>query len=422
MPDISNAEVRGFRRYSTYIRAHRNKTFVIHLPGPSLDAATLTPIAQDLVLLHSLGVRLVLVHGLPGTPEPSTTGAAGHAGPKVCTAQQLHELEQAIGVQRTRLESELGRGLVNAPGRGSRISIVSGNFVRARPFGIHDGVDLLHFGEVRNIDGGALLAQLGLGVIVLLSPLGYSPSGETYELDSESLAYHVAVALKAEKLILLIEDEGVRDADGKLIRDMTPESDLPALTGTGLLAVAAAREGVDRSHLISFREDGALLSELFTRDGTGTQITGGTYESIRTARPEDVAGLYALIEPMMRDGFLVQRTRENLEADLPDFTVIDRDGMVIACAALHAFGSLGELACLATHPDYRAGGRGDRCLVEIERRALEQGIATLFVQTTRGVDWFVERGFSESTIDQLPAARQASYNRGRNSKVFTKAL
>ena len=186
--------------------------------------------------------------------------------------------------------------------------------------------------------------------------------------------------------------------------------------------VHACQNGVNRCHLISFSQDGALLEELFTRDGAGTQVCKESYEQIRPATIEDVAGIIELIRPLEEQGALVKRSRELLETEISCFNVIIRDGAVVGCAALYPFQKSGELACLATHPDYRNNERGELLLQAIEKQARKLGLNSLFVLTTQSVHWFQERGFEPGSPGELPVQKKSLYNYQRNSKVFSKPL
>ncbi|MBV1869270.1 MAG: amino-acid N-acetyltransferase, partial [Gammaproteobacteria bacterium] len=183
-------------------------------------------------------------------------------------------------------------------------------------------------------------------------------------------------------------------------------------------------QGLQRSHLISHQEDGALIKELFTLDGSGTLVVKGSYERLRQANIDDVGGILDLIAPLEDEGILVRRSREHLETEISQFIVLERDEMIIGCAALYPFteGSGGELACLATHPEYRDGARGDLLLKEVETLAGSMGLTSLFVLTTRTAHWFLEKGFIPAELDALPNGRKTLYNYQRKSKVFKKAL
>jgi amino-acid N-acetyltransferase len=189
-------------------------------------------------------------------------------------------------------------------------------------------------------------------------------------------------------------------------------------------AAESCRRGVKRIHLLSRRMNGALLKELFTRDGVGTMLSAGHIEEIRVARIEDVGGVLELLSPLEEQGILVRRSRELLETEIDRFSVVELDGMVIGCAALYGYPKelVAELACVAIDPDYRKAGRGDLLLQHMEQRARVAGMASVFVLTTQTAHWFRERGFTLLPVDSLPVARRNLYNYQRNSKVFVKAL
>jgi amino-acid N-acetyltransferase len=328
-------------------------------------------------------------------------------------------------------------GLANSPMFGSKIDAVSGNFVTAKPYGVRDGVDFGLTGEVRAIDDEAINKNLINHHIVILGPMGYSTTGEVFNLLAEDVAVSAAVALKADKLICLGEREGIQSDDARLLREMIPNEVDQYLRGklldTELLrhmnaASNACKEGVKRVHIISYVRDGALLQELFTRDGSGTLITNDPYEEIREAEIEDIGGLLELLRPLEEEGILVRRSRERLENEINHFVVIERDGMIVGCAALYPFPvddknpASGEIACVAIHPHYRNGDRGSELLEYMEKRAAGRGLKQLFVLTTRTALWFVEHGFRQANVDDLPTERKALYNFQRNSQVFSKTI
>ncbi|WP_210397327.1 amino-acid N-acetyltransferase [Motiliproteus sediminis] len=434
-----------FRHSSPYINAHRGKTFVLMLDGDALADPNFANIVHDIALLNSLGVRLVLVHGARPQIEArlAERGAASqfHQGLRVTDGAALVCVKEAVGSLRTDIEAQLSMGLPNSPMHGARVKVCGGNFVIAKPLGVVDGIDFCHTGEVRRVDGKALRWLLNDGALVLLSNLGFSPTGEVFNLSVEDVAAQVAVAIEADKLICFGQEAGITNQRGErhselltrgaerllhqYLENLDPASALPrSQLSRQLTAITqACRGGVSRGHLISFQQDGALLMELFTRDGAGTMISQESYEQVREASIEDVGGILELIRPLEENGVLVRRSREVLETEIERFTLIERDGAIIGCAALYPFGDgSAELACVAVHPDYRGGDRGDHLLDALQRRALEQGVRRLFVLTTRTAHWFMERGFVEVPREQLPDARQSLYNLQRNSKVFAKAL
>ncbi|RJE61599.1 amino-acid N-acetyltransferase, partial [Acinetobacter sp. JS678] len=328
--------------------------------------------------------------------------------------------------------------LANSPMYGARIDVVSGNFVTAKPYGIRDGMDFQLTGEVRSIDTDAIERHLDNHNIVLLGPTGYSTTGEVFNLRAEEVATKTATYLKADKLIFLGEQQGLLNEDEQILRELSPhqldyyiqqyQTISPTLTLHLQQAKKASLSGVHRVHLISYAYDGALLEELFTRDGIGTMITDAHYEEVRTAHIKDVGGLMNLLRPLEEEGILVYRSRERLEQEISQFAVIERDGMILACAALYPIPTefnetrSAEIACVAVHPSYRKSNRGSQILQFLEEKAKEQGIRQLFVLTTRTAHWFLEHGFHQVSVDELPNARQALYNYQRNSLVFKKLL
>ena len=428
--------VNWLRHASPYINAHRDCTFVVMLPGEGVAHPNFANIVHDLVLLHSLGVRLVLVHG--SRPQIEARLAARgltphyHRDLRITDVPTLECVIDAVGQLRIAIEARLSMDMAASPMQGSRLRLTSGNFVTARPIGVLDGVDYHHTGEVRRIDRKGINRQLDERSIVLLSPLGYSPTGEIFNLACEDVATRAAIDLQADKLVLYGAETGLLDESGKLVRELRPQQVPAHLARLGsnyqgeLLdaAAEACRGGVKRSHIVSYATDGALLSELFTRTGNGTLVAQEQFESLREATIEDVGGLIELISPLEEQGILVRRSREVLEREIEQFSIVEREGLIIACAALYpiADSDCGELACLAVNPEYRHGGRGDALLERIEARARAQGIKTLFVLTTRTAHWFRERGFEPSSVERMPAARASLYNYQRNSKVFEKTL
>ncbi len=428
--------VNWLRHASPYINAHRDCTFVVMLPGEGVADANFGNIVHDLVLLHSLGVRLVLVHGSRPQIEARLT-ARGltphyHHNLRVTDGATLECVIDAVGQLRIAIEARLSMDMAASPMQGSRLRVSGGNFVTARPMGVLEGVDYHYTGEVRRVDRKGINRLLDERSIVLLSPLGYSPTGEIFNLACEDVATRAAIDLQADKLLLFSHEHGLLDASGKLIRELRT-SQVPAqLERLGnnyqaeLLdaAAQACKAGVARSHIVSYSVDGALLTELFTRTGGGTLVSQEPFEQLREATIEDVGGLIELISPLEEQGILVRRSREVLEREVEQFSIVEREGLIIACAALYpiADSECGELACLAVNPEYRHGRRGDELLERIEARARALGLKTLFVLTTRTAHWFRERGFQPSGVERLPTARASLYNYQRNSQIFEKAL
>jgi amino-acid N-acetyltransferase len=430
--------VARFRDALPYINAHRGRIFVLVVGGEAVRDAGFANIVHDVALLSSLGIKLVLVHGARPQIEERLRSRGIEVryvhGLRVTDAAALECVKEAVGSVRVEVEALLSMGLANSPMAGARIRAVSGNLVTARPLGVRDGVDFLHTGEVRRVDGAGIRRLLDQGDVVLLSPLGYSPTGEAFNLSAEDVGTAAAVELQAAKLLCLVPGTGLEDPSGKRAAELTVAEAEQLLAGgacaedgcsTALVAaVHACRGGVARSHLIPHRIDGGLLLELFTRDGIGTLIATDPFEGTRAASVEDLGGILELIRPLEQEGVLVRRSREYLEMEIERFFVVERDGTVIATAALYPYPShgVGELTCLAVHPDYRKSRRGSELLSYAEQQALRSGLSRLFVLTTRTAHWFLERGFRAASLSDLPLERQQMYNYQRNSKVFVKQL
>ena len=426
-----------FRSVAPYVNLFRGKTFVIAFGGEAITGPLARTIAYDANLLAALGVRLVLIHGSRPQIEEELTEkglkSEIHRGYRVTDAATLDCVIDAVGSVYLELDAMLSQGLPDTPMANSTIRVIAGNFITAKPLGVLDGVDMQYAGCVRKIDADGIRAPLGLGNVVLLSCMGTSPTGEIFNLTLEEVAEATAVAINADKLIFLTDSQGVTDIDGKLLDELTTDvAERLIMIGDWLSpdmkrflpsAVRASRSGVGRVHLIGFDEDGTLLRELFSRDGVGTIITRESLEILRDARPDDISGLVALIEPLEEAGVLVRRSRELLEREITRFSVVEHDGLIVGCAAIYPYGGdQAELACVAVHPHYRRWGYGEQLLKRIEARARAVNIKRLFVLTTVTAHWFKERGFVEQYVDQLPEEKRLVYNLQRRSKVFAKAL
>jgi len=429
--------VKWFRAATPYIHVHRNKTFVIKFDDDAVHSDGFNYLIHDLALLNSLGIQLVLVYGTRASIEKllhsEKLSLEYHKGMRVTTAAVMEYVKEATGTLRIEIEAKLSMGLGNTPMSNAGLRVCSGNYVTAKPLGILDGIDFQYTGEIRSIDTDAIFAKLAANEIVLVPPIGYSTTGEVFNLSADKLASSLAIHLRADKLIYLMEAEGLMDSDGRLIRQLILEEAriLMADTDEAIAihsyldaAINACAGGVQRAHLIDRRNDGAILQELFTRDGSGTMISNSPYDVIRPAGIDDINGILELLEPLERQGVLVERSREKLELEIDHFTVMERDGVIIACAALYPFTAehTAEFACLAVHPDYNNEGRGEQLLSLLENAAVKRKFKSIFVLTTHAEHWFLEHGFASATLHDLPVERKGLYNFQRNSKVLIKQL
>lgn len=422
-----------FRASTPYISAHRNRTFVVLLSGEAMEHGNLANIVHDLALLHVLGVRLVLVHGARPQIDQALPNCRFHGHRRITDRASLNAVLGVYGQLRAQLEALFSTGLPTSPLRNADIATISGNFIVARPVGVVEGEDHLFTGQVRKVQAGRIRAALDNQALVLLSPVGYSPSGQAFNLASDELAADVALALEADKLVMFDEHGYIQDDRGRNRTNLTPaqldellDRTQPANAHQLRAMLRASRGGLPRGHLVSFAEDGALLQELFTARGHGTQVSEFRPQLTRPARLEDVAGIVEVIRPLEEAGVLVRRDRDRLEQEIDNFLVAEIDGIVVGCCALYPFEAAAEIACVAVHDAYRKisskPGIGVELLRAAEQRARSAGIEKLFLLTTQTRDWFLEQGFTDADTNELPAPRQGMYNYQRNSQVMIKKL
>ncbi len=436
-----------FRSVAPYIHMHRGKTFVVAVAGEAIAAGRLQGIAQDLALIQSMGVKVVLVHGF--RPQVNEQLAAkGHAakyshGMRITDEVALDCAQEAAGQLRYEIEAAFSQGLPNTPMAGATVRVISGNFITARPVGVVDGIDFRHSGLVRKVDAAGIRRTLDFGAMVLISPFGFSPTGEAFNLTMEEVATSVAISIQADKLIFLTEIPGIaQDTTQPAGEDNPIDTELPLDAARKLLAelapaqqptdtafylqhcVKACEGGVERSHILPFGVDGSLLLEVYVHDGIGTMVVDEKLESLREATADDIGGILQLIEPFERDGTLVKRSRTEIERDVGQYTVIEHDGVIFGCAALYPYpeARTAEMAALTVSPQSQSQGDGERMLKRIEQRARAAGLKSIFVLTTRTMHWFIKRGFVQTDAEWLPEARKRKYNINRKSVVLVKQI
>ena len=439
MPIATSAEfVAWFRSVAPYINAFRGRTFVIAFGGEVVADGKFVELTHDFNLLASLGIRLVLVHGARPQIEQhlakNNIVGAYHHGIRLTDAETMQCVKEAVGRVRVEIEALLSMGLANSPMANADIRVAGGNFITAQPIGVINGVDMQHTGAVRKVDVAALKDRMEFGEVVLLSPLGYSPTGEVFNLTLEDVAAATAIALDADKLMFLMDTDGVHDKKGKLLKELTIAQAQELLSKKRKLtddvslflpcAVRACEAGVARTHLISRHIDGAVLQELFSDEGIGTMVVESTLNTLRDASIEDIGGILELLRPLEESGILVRRSRELLEREIDRFVVLEHGHRIVGCAALYPFPdeASAELAALAVEPQSRDRGYGEAILNHMISVAKTQKMKKLFVLTTRTAHWFIERGFVESDVSALPAQKKSLYNYQRKSKVFVRKI
>lgn len=441
-----------FRTVAPYIHSHKGNTFVIGVTGGMIAAGRLSALVQDLALIHAMNIKIVLVHGF--NPQlASLLRIREHQlqyvnGTPITDETALLCAQEAAGQLRYQIEAAFSQGLPNTPMAHAKIRVVSGNFITAKPLGIVDGVNFQHTGQVRKLDSAGIRQELEQGNIVLLSSFGFSPTGETFNLSMEDVATETAIALHAEKLAFLTDLTGIpnnlnestppiaQNDSVPIYRQMKIEDAQELLQKTpktpqtyNVLSyvrhmVKALTRKVERTHIIPYSVDGSLLIEVFTHDGIGTMIIDEDLKSLREARPDDIAAIIKLIEPLEQKGILVKRNRTDIERDINAYTVLEHDGVLFGCAAFHPYPKekTAELAALNISQQVQGKGDGEKLLKHIEQKALKQGLESIFVLTTRTMHWFIKRGFFEVEPAWLPEEKLKKYRWDRKSKVLVKRL
>ncbi|MCM2679452.1 amino-acid N-acetyltransferase [Echinimonas agarilytica] len=433
--------VGGVRHSAPYVNAHRGKIFVVMVGGEAVQHPNFRNILNDIALLNTLGIKLVLVFGarpqINAQLEKDNADCSYYRGVRLTDVDMLERVKQVTGAMQLDITARLSMSLSNTPMQGSEINVVTGNFVIAQPIGVIDGIDHCHSGRVRRIDVECIENLLNTNNIVLHGPIAASVTGESFNLTAEEIATQIAIRLQAEKIIGFSELAGVLDESEQVMAELLP-SDAEAIIADSnhqvhqcaaasnfiSAAIKACRSGVNRSHLVSYQDDGALLQELFSRDGIGTQFVNESAEQMSQADISHIGGILDLIRPLEQQGVLVRRSREQLETELEHFLVVERDGLVIGCVAVYPFAdqNCAEFACLAIHPNYRAAQRGDMLLKAAVQRARKMGFESLFALTTTSIHWFLEQGFVMAELEDLPPSKQQLYNLQRRSKILQMSL
>lgn len=437
MSDNLSEFVKWFRSAAPYIHAHRGKTVVLQFDGDLIDREEFAHLVHDIALLNSLGIHLIIVFGARPQIEKlqQQRNIESHLvrGLRLTDEDSITCVKEAVGAARIQIEALLSMGLPNSPMEDAQLKVTSGNFITAKPIGVIDGVDMGFTGEVRRVDTETMIRKLDNNEIVLIPPIGYSPTGEVFNLRATEVAMKIAISLEADKLIYLTPGVELKDDKGEIIHQLTQQeaktlidkSKLDELSHLPLsCGLRACNEGVKRVHFLQQNQDGSLLLELFSRDGVGTLLSAASFDQTRTATINDIGGILELIQPLEQEGVLVRRSREKIEAAINDYTVLVRDGSVIACAALHVEkdNKYAELACIVVDENYQKSGKGEELFLYIEEQAIKQGVEKLFILTTQTAHWFLERGFIEADVNDLPVSRQEFYNYQRNSKVLIQSL
>jgi amino-acid N-acetyltransferase len=447
MDDISWSQVDLIREVFHYQSRFEGSTMVFKIDYPVTEDPGFPGLVKDLALLAKTGFKIIIV---PGAKENIDAVLKRHDIDSSCeiiddfpvrltTSQAIPFVEMAAFDVASRFMTFLS---------GSKVDALIGNFVRARGLGVKNGVDTEHTGVVDKIYADSLDKVLKLGMVPILPCIGWSPSGKPYNVPSDEIALAVSTTLGAIKLFIVsVHDRPGAKAlslpentetrpDGSLVR-LTPQQAQALITANSepkntenkqylreiRLALQASKSGVHRVHIIDGREEGAVLKELFSNLGVGTMIYTDEYDSVRQLHSKDLPDILRLMEPLMQKGILIRRNAEQIQEKKDDYSVLEVDGSIRACGALHDLGeSQGEIAAVATDPNYTDLGLGRRIVGYLVEKARKNNLRRVFVLTTQSQDWFELLGFKEASVDSLPEKKRKVYDQTRKSKVFALEL
>ncbi len=436
MPDIRE-EVDLIREVFTYTERFRGSTFIIKIANEIFDHPDFPQHAGDLALLHKAGIHIVIIpdarNRIDEVLNRYGVKQRFENGIRVSDPDSIDLIKMAAFDMAHRIMTALS---------GHGITAVTGNWIRSRSMGVIDGIDYLRTGTVDQVRIEAVVRTLNQGAVAIFPCVGHNDIGTPFNLSSEELTVSVAAALHAKKIFHLGTQPIMRTPDWKVpvnfkvlddgrIFRVTPSSLREILSlnpdcpDQAVLksAIEASEAGVDRIHILDGRQPGVLLKEIFSNLGAGTMVFASDYERIRKMTRADVPGVLDIIGPLVSQGVLVERTREDLEKLRDDYWVYAMDGVVHGCAALHPRGgNCAEIAAVAVDPHYAQLGIGSRLISHLTEQAVEEGITCLFVLTTRTADWFLTLGFREASMDDLPPEKLAVYDTERNSRILVKNL
>lgn len=421
-----------FREILRYVPRFRDRVFVIGVDGAVVEHENFPNLLLDIALLRSLSIQVVLVHGAAHQVQRYAGRMNVQASDIDGTGITDKDTLQVAITAANRVTHEILEGLL-----ANDLRATCPNAVVAHPKGILGGVDHLFTGRVERIDTGFLQTLLEKDIIPVIPPLGCDGVGNSYRLNSDSVAVEVAKSLRAIKLIFLTKEGGVRGPKGEIVRQMTVQeaevflkkhrSDLSREGITKLdHAIRAGKEGVERIHIIDGGEQEGLLGEVFSNEGIGTLIYANEYQSIRPAQKKDSRAVFGLIQQGVKAEELMKRTRVDVEKQIGDFFVFEVDRNPVACAAMHLYPeqNKAELASVFVDDRYANQGIGAKLISYVENLARQKKFAELFCLSTQAVNYFVQKaGFALGTPDDLPPTRRDRYEQnGRRSQVLVKAL
>ena len=433
--------IQNFRLSAKYINLFNQNIFVIALSGYVFNEDQFEKIAQDINILHSLKIKVILVYG--ARPQVESILVKNKIpvrlvkNMRVTSSAALKHVIEVNGAIRNKIEATLST--IKSVSEGMRLS--SGNFLTAMPVGIIDGIDMESTGKIRGVDVEAIKNKLNHHEIVIVSPIGYSPLGKIFNLSYEQTAAYVAAAVNADKLIYYVDANGILNERGELIPELTSEKahklishieEKPSPESAQNLSyddfnilkssVFAIKNKIKKVHLINRHIDGSLIEELFTEKGSGTILTEFALENFRKSTEGDLKDIYRILFPLEKRKILIERDLTQIKGMINQFYVLEHDKKFVGCVSLNSFKESLELASFSIEPKYQRLGFGKKLLKFCELEAKKLKYDEIFILTTQSEHWFAENGFKEKSKELMPTFKKKNYQSERNSKYLTKKL
>jgi amino-acid N-acetyltransferase len=433
--------IQNFRLSAKYINLFNQNIFVIALSGYVFNEDQFEKIAQDINILHSLKIKVILVYG--ARPQVESVLVKNKIpvrlvkNMRVTSSAALKHVIEVNGAIRNKIEATLST--IKSVSEGMRLS--SGNFLTAMPVGIIDGIDMESTGKIRGVDVESIKNKLNHHEIVIVSPIGYSPIGQIFNLSYEQTAANIAVAINADKLIYYVDANGILNERGELIPELTSEKahklishieEKPSPESAQNLSyddfnilkssVFAIKNKIKKVHLINRNIDGSLIEELFTEKGSGTILTEFALENFRKATEGDLKDIYRILFPLEKRKIFIERDLTQIKGMINQFYVLEHDKKFVGCVSLNSFKESLELASFSIEPKYQRLGFGKKLLKFCELEAKKLKYDEIFILTTQSEHWFAENGFKEKSKELMPTFKKKTYQSERNSKYLTKKL
>ena len=411
-----------------YVPQFRGSTFVIALDGAVIESPEFSDILLDIAVLRSLNIKVVLVHGaaaqIAALGEKRAVTLSNNDGTGVTNEATLEVSMDAI----SRLSNAVMQSLTTV-----KLKAATANAIHAHPAGIINGIDAGLTGTIERIDAGVLQGFLEQDILPVVPPLGFDADGRTLRVNSDAVAREVATALDAAKILFISTDdprEPISDdrqfSGESALAFVENAADLPPGLASKLNHGAnATRDGVTRVHMIGCSSDDALLAELFSNEGVGVMIYSDDYRQIRQANLADVDELYLLIHRAMEEDQLVTRSRAEILQQIDDYIVMEVDGNVVGCVAVHFYpdDNKAELACLFVKKGHTDQGYGRTLVSAAIAEAKETRASEIFALSTQAAGYLEREGFERvEDLNALPESRRDKWEEnGRNALLLIRS-